>query len=144
MSVEKNRREAQRWFETAEGDLETADVLLTNHRYAHACFHSQQCGEKAFKALWYLLDADPWGHSIKRLLQGLESVDLRMFTGLKDLEKSAIILDRFYITTRYPNGLPDLTPEEAYLEEDAKSCIEHAKKIISSVSSILLSPEFNR
>ena len=57
---------------------------------------------------------------------------IRQFTlGLwkKHLEKSATILDRFYITTRYPNGLPDLTPEEAYLEEDAISCLDYAKKI---------------
>lgn len=138
MSLEKNRREAQRWFQTAKGDLETAEVLLINSRYAHACFHAQQCGEKAIKALWHLLDADPWGHSVIKLLQGLASVDLKRYNELKHLEKSAIILDRFYITTRYPNGLPDLTPEEAYLEEDAMDCIEHAKKIINSISSILI------
>jgi HEPN domain-containing protein len=30
------------------------------------------------------------------------------------------------------NGLPDLTPEEAYLEEDAQVCIENAGKIIEA------------
>ena len=30
MSVEKNRREAQRWFKTAQGDLESAVVLMKN------------------------------------------------------------------------------------------------------------------
>ena len=142
MSLEKNRKEAQRWFETAEGDLETAVVLLANHRYAHACFHAQQCGEKAMKAVWYLVDEDPWGHSVIKLLQGLESVDAEIFEQLGHLEKSATILDRFYITTRYPNGLPDLTPDEAYLEEDALSCIEHATKIIDSVNSILTNSSY--
>lgn len=137
MSLEKNRKEAQRWFETAKGDLETAVVLLSNRRYAHACFHAQQCGEKAMKSLWYFLDEDPWGHSVIKLLKGIESIDPEIFKRLKPLEKSATILDRFYITTRYPNGLPDLTPEEAYLEEDASSCIQHAREIIESVNSIL-------
>ena len=137
MSVEKNRKEAQRWFKTAKGDLETAVVLMKNHRYAHACFHAQQSGEKAIKDVWYFLDADPWGHSIKKLLQGLEAVDLKIFNELDRLEKSAIILDQFYITTGYPNGLPDLTPEEAYLHDDARNCIEIAEKIIEAVNSIL-------
>jgi HEPN domain-containing protein len=137
MSVEKNRREAERWFKTANGDLESAMVLLENRRYSHACFHAQQSGEKAMKAVWYRLDADPWGHSIKKLLLNLETIDLKSFNKLKKLEKSATILDRFYITTRYPNGLPDLTPEEAFLEDDASSCIEHAKKILSAIEALI-------
>jgi len=138
MSVEKNRREAERWFKTAQGDFESAVILLKNNRYAHSCFHAQQSGEKAMKAVWYLLDADPWGHSITKLIQGLEQVDIKTYKKIKGLEKNAVLLDRFYITTRYPNGLPELTPEEAYLEEDAKNCIENAKKIIKVVSSILI------
>jgi len=133
MSVDKNRREAERWFKTAQGDLDSAMILLKNNRYAHACFHSQQSGEKAVKAVWYYLDADPWGHSIKKLLQDLEQVDLNTYEKFKALEKCAVLLDRFYITTRYPNGLPELTPEEAYLEEDAVQCIENAGKIINAV-----------
>ena len=137
MSVEKNRREAERWFKTAQGDLASATILLENNRYAHSCFHAQQSGEKAIKAVWYLLDADPWGHSIKKLIQGLEQVDLKAHNKLKPLENCAVLLDRFYITTRYPNGLPDLTPEEAYLAEDAKGCIENARKIIKAVKSMV-------
>lgn len=138
MSVEKNKREAVRWLNTAEGDLDTAIVLLNNHRYAHSCFHAQQCGEKALKAVCYLLDADPWGHSIKKLLQGLEAIDLITYNKLKNLNRSATLLDRFYITTRYPNGLPDLTPEEAYLEEDAEGCIENAEKILIAIKPLIL------
>ena len=138
MSVEKNRREAERWFKTAQGDLESAVILMENNKYAHSCFHSQQAGEKAIKQIWYLLDVDPWGYSIKKLIQGLEQVDLMAHKKLKSLEKCAVLLDRFYITTRYPNGLPELTPEEAYLEEDAINCIENAKKIIKVVNSQLV------
>lgn len=138
MSVEKNRREAERWFKTAQGDLDSAIILLKNSRYAHSCFHSQQSGEKAVKAVWYYLDADPWGHSIKKLIQDLKQVDLNAYAKFKTLEKCAVQLDRFYITTRYPNGLPELTPEEAYLEEDAVKCIENAKKFIDAVRSVLV------
>ena len=36
--------------------------------YAQACFYAQQGAEKAVRSLWYLEDADPWGHSVKRLI----------------------------------------------------------------------------
>jgi HEPN domain-containing protein len=36
------------------------------------------------------------------------------------------VLDRFYIPTRYPNGLPDLTPAEAFTADDAEVCLEYA------------------
>ena len=138
MSVEKNKKEAERWFTTAQGDFKTASILMNNGRYAHACFHFQQTGEKAIKAVWYLLDADPWGHSITKLLQDLEAIDLPTFNKLEHLLKPATLLDRFYITTRYPNGLPELTPEEAYLEEDAQSCLENSQKILSAAEPIIL------
>ena len=134
MSVEKNRKEAQRWLDTAKGDLKTAVILKNNNRFAHSCYHSQQSGEKSLKAIWYFLDADPWGHSIKKLLTDLEAVDSHVYSNLKHLEKSAIILDRFYITTRYPNGLPEITPEEAYLKEDAETCLQHAEEIINAIN----------
>jgi len=65
MSVDKNRAEAQRWLKTALDDWDTA-ALQKNKKFAHSCFHAQQTGEKALKSIWYLVDADPWGHSIKK------------------------------------------------------------------------------
>jgi HEPN domain-containing protein len=138
MSLEKNRLEAERWLKTAEGDLETAVVLFKNIKFAHSCFHSHQAGEKALKAVWYLLEADPWGHSIKKLIQDLEHVDLSAKRKFEQVTKNAVLLDRYYLPTRYPNGLPDLTPEEAFLEDDAKMCIDNAGKIIETVKSCLV------
>ncbi len=135
MSLEKNRQEAERWLKTAEGDLETAVILQENKKYAPSCFHSQQAGEKAIKAVWYLLDADPWGHSIQKLIQDLKHVDLNTMKQFDQIKKCAAILDRYYIPTRYPNGLPDLTPEEVYLEEDAQACIENATKILEAAQN---------
>ena len=39
-------------------------------------------------------------------------------------------LDKLYIPTRYPNGLPDITPSEAYSLLDAQNAIKAAKHII--------------
>lgn len=75
MSEEKNSAEVSRWIETADGDLDTARILRENSRFHHACFHAQQAGEKALKALWYRLDADPWRHSIIKLIEDLEELN---------------------------------------------------------------------
>jgi HEPN domain-containing protein len=137
MSIEKNIYEALRWLRTGEDDLDAAVVLRKNKKFPHACFHAQQAGEKALKAVWYYADADPWGHSIRRLIEDLENEDLNLFDRLKSLLRAATILDRFYIPTRYPNGLPELTPGEAYLDEDAEQCIQHASEILAAVKSLL-------
>jgi HEPN domain-containing protein len=59
MSVSKDRYTAERWLATAEEDLRAAHALAEAGLHAHACFAAQQCGEKAVKALWYLLGEDP-------------------------------------------------------------------------------------
>ena len=83
MSTEKNAREASRWLTTADSDLDTATILRQSGKFAHSCFHAQQAGEKAIKALWIFADADPWGHSIKKRIEDLEQVkDTR---GISDL-----------------------------------------------------------
>lgn len=143
MSIEKNVAEALRWLRTGEDDLDAAIVLRKNGKYPQACFYAQQAGEKVLKAVWYYSDADPWGHSIRKLIEDLESVDLNLYDRLKDFLKAGTILDRFYIPTRYPNGLPELTPGEAYMEEDAEECIRHANEILVAVRSLLPSDNKN-
>ena len=137
MSIEKNIREAIRWLSTAEDDNDSAIILKENGKFAHSCFHAQQAGEKALKAVWFFADADPWGHSIKKLIEDLNSVDLKLYQRLEPFTRMGLVLDRFYIPTRYPNGLPDITPDEAFTDEDADTCISYSKKIIDEVRSIL-------
>ncbi len=137
MSTEKNIREALRWFTTAEDDNDSAVILKENGKFAHSCFHAQQAGEKALKAVWYFADADPWGHSIKKLIEDLNSVDLKLYQRLESYTRIGMLLDRFYIPTRYPNGLPDITPDVAFKDEDADTCITYSKKIIDEVRLIL-------
>ena len=124
MSAEKNANEARRWMDTAASDWQTAEILFKNGRYAHCCFHAQQAAEKAVKALWHAHDADPWGHSIKKLIEEFEEVDSRLFYEMKRFIKTGALLDRFYIPTRYPNGLPDITPDMAYYEEDGQTALD--------------------
>lgn len=137
MSTEKSSHEARRWLATAEDDLDTAMILMREGKYAHSCFHSQQAGEKALKALWYSADADPWSHSIKKLIEDLEPVNSALYEAMQPLIKLAMLLDRFYIPTRYPNGLPDITPDKAFGEEDAETCLKHSMQILDTVRSTI-------
>lgn len=54
---------------------------------------------------------------------------------LPDLERwieRAALLDKFYIPTRYPNGLPDLTPGQVYTREDAQRGLETAHNLVAA------------
>ena len=127
MSQDRRLHEARRWLLTAEEDLDAARALRDAGKFSHACFHAQQCGEKALKAVWHSLDEDPWGHSVQKLLADILPPAVR--ERLEAFKEQATLLDRYYIPTRYPNGLPDLTPGQCYLLEDAESCIEAAEKL---------------
>jgi len=130
MSIEKNRYEAERWLRTAEQDLAAARVLHESGMYSQSCFLCQQAGEKALKALWRLFDADPWGHSVQRLVEDF-SGDLET---REEWINHAALLDKYYIPTRYPNGLPDLTPGEVYREDDSTRGLTSAQTLISGVT----------
>ena len=129
MSLAKSRHEAERWLQTAEEDLKAAELLAQAGAYAQACFYTQQSGEKAIKALWYLIDADPWGHSIQKLI-----TEFPEKTSLPEWEvwiERGALLDKFYIPTRYPNGLPDLTPGQVYTRDDAQRGLAAARALVA-------------
>ena len=45
--------------------------------------------------------------------------------------ESAKILDKYYIPTRYPNGLDAGAPADAYTAAEARQAIEYANEIIT-------------
>jgi HEPN domain-containing protein len=142
MSQSANQHEAERWLQTAQEDLEAAQTLADHKMYAQACFYAQQSAEKAVKALWYGSDADPWGHSIQRLITEFPyQADL---PDRDDWIRHGALLDQFYIPTRYPNGLPDLTPGQVYRQEDADRALAAARALVTACQqwlTISLSPE---
>ena len=90
MSEEKNHAESVRWLDTARGDLATARVLLSNGRYAHSCFHAQQAAEKAMKSSWYSLDHDPWGHSVRKLIDDLKELHANCYAPAGNLDNGLV------------------------------------------------------
>jgi HEPN domain-containing protein len=104
--------------------------LAASGFHAQACFWGQQCAEKAAKAMWLATGDDPWGHSIQALIDEFTKKD--SLEDSKSLREKAAVLDRFYIPTRYPNGLPDLTPHKTYFAADSQQAIEVANDLLET------------
>jgi HEPN domain-containing protein len=128
MGREKDLQDANRWLLQAKDDLSAASLLITGKKYAQACFLCHQAGEKAIKSLWYLCGEDPWGHSISRLMDTFP--DKAIKEKLVHIIEYGKSLDRLYIPTRYPNGLPDIIPGDAYGKVEAEEAVKAAEKII--------------
>lgn len=71
------------------------------------------------------------------MIDDLKDFDIDLFKHLEDLLLVGSKLDRFYIPTRYPNGLPDLTPDKAYFEEDASAAIELSEQLVERVRPLI-------
>jgi len=130
----KFEKEAKRWFNQALEDLQSAKILLNNKRYYLVCFLCQQIVEKALKSVLYFNKEDlVIGHSVKKLADWAGEFD----EDFKKLGNKISILDAYYITTRYPNGLPDGIPAEVFNEEIAKSAFELTEETIQTVRKYL-------
>lgn len=119
------------WLAQAIRDLEKANMDLKWEYYEWACFTSQQAAEKAVKALFQYIHADAWGHSVSKLLKELPGG----IVVLEELIEEAILLDRFYIPTRYPNGFDLGIPKDYFTRSDAEDACKAAEKIIEFCKS---------
>lgn len=134
MSLERYRHEARLWLGQAGDDLEAARTLSAAGNHAQACFLSQQSGEKALNAVWYLFGLDPWGHSLSNLIAELPVESARR--SLEPLVDAASALDKLYIPTRYPNGLPNMMPRDAYRARDSEAAITAAVQVLEAAREL--------
>ena len=131
MSREKSSSEARRWLDQAAADLRAAEHSTRAGSHEWACFQAQQAAEKALKALWFANGFEPWGHSVLKLIEDYPDASVRL-ARLESLSSSAKALDKLYIPTRYPNGLPDLSPFEVYTEIEAQVAIAAARSVVAA------------
>lgn len=126
--------ESQRWIRQAANDLDFARLGLREGFYAQTCFQTQQAAEKALKALYYARgDRLVIGHSVWQLLQGLLSYHPSL-AAHSDLAKR---LDQYYISPRYPNGLPAGSPFEVFTQSQAAEAVAGVEKLLTDVQSLL-------
>ena len=126
------KEESLRWLTHAKDEFEDADELRKRGRFYLALFHFQQATEKAFRAYLY---------------SKLESVQVFYTHSIVDLSEMAVELDpdfkqvasakkldRYYIMTRYPNGLPGGVPSRYFDDpEEAEEAMRIARSAIELI-----------
>jgi len=126
--------EAQRWLSQAKNDLEAAKWNSEGKFYAQACFFSQQAAEKALKAYLFSIGKRKIiTHSTYSLAKECAQEN-NIFNSIFSI---CVKLDKNYIPSRYPNGLPDSTPSEFFIKQDAQVSIDQSVKIIEIVSKLI-------
>lgn len=124
--------EGLRWLRQAQQDMDDARYAHQGNRFNLACFMAQQAAEKAIKGFLYAQGRTlVIGHSVARLCQ--EASDF--LVEFEDLRRRAAPLDKYYIPTRYPNGLPGGIPSEAFDQADADRALELAGHVIGFVEN---------
>jgi len=102
----------QAWLVRARSDLALAraalnvpDVLLED-----ACFHTQQCAEKALKALLIRREiAFPYTHVVETLLDILAGAGVDVPPEVDE----AVVLTQYAVQARYPGAWGPVTTSEA-------------------------------
>jgi HEPN domain-containing protein len=126
------KEESLRWLTQAKDEFEDADELRKRGRFYLALFHFQQATEKAFKAYLFLRVKSVevfYTHSIDELSKMAVEID----PDFKEV-MPAKRLDRYYIPTRYPNGLPGGVPSRYYDDpQEAEEAMYLAKGVIDLV-----------
>ena len=118
----------ERWLIKAEHDLRSArnDLNDVPPLTDTACFHAQQCVEKALKA--YLAFKDEHiekTHLLYILLNRCAKID-KEFLKFADIAES---LSKYAVTTRYPDDWRDIPVEEA------EAAVKSASEVLSFVRS---------
>jgi len=124
------------WIRQAKRDLESARSQRQQGFHEWACFIAQQAAEKALKAVYQRLGAETWGHSIVELTKGLEE-KLPVPDALRD---AALVLDRLYVPTRYPNGWAEGTPADFITDKDSSHAISGSEGIVQFCADRLARP----
>ncbi len=131
-----SREEALRWFTQAKDEFLDADELRKRERFYLALFLFQQAAEKALKAFLYLKIKSKevfYTHSVNDLSKMAIEIDSE-FKIIAPAKK----LDQYYISTRYPNGLPGGVPSRYFDDpKEAKDAMVLAKEIIDLVEKKL-------
>jgi HEPN domain-containing protein len=120
------------WFRQAEADLSHARHALAGAHYEWACFAAQQSAEKALKAVHGARQQEAWGHSVTELLVALD--DRSVSAEMVDRGRA---LDKLYIATRYPNGLPVGAPADYYTRPEAERAISDGEAILDWCRGVL-------
>lgn len=121
------------WLRQARKDLLWAKDTAQAGHFAQSCFVSQQVAEKALKAIAYFRGYDLIkSHSLVNIIKDL-SIN-------SQLAEYARVLDLYYLSSRYPDALPDNTvPSDFFTKDQAESAIKMAEAFLEKANHELSS-----
>jgi len=131
--------EAHRWWTQALNDHAFVHHMAREALYFDkACFIAQQAGEKALQACLYGEGRrEVLGHALVVFVQDLAGRE----AAFGAMAGQAARLDRYYIPTRYPNGLPGGTPFETYSADDLAAAVADMDAVFAVVERFLRARE---
>ena len=117
------------WLRKVHADTVMARVAMTLDEplYDQACFHAQQAGEKALKALLVALEQPvPKTHDVTRLLELVEV----MLGPQEHLREPTAVLSLFAVGPRYP-----MANETQVDRAEAEETLTHMDHVLAFVES---------
>lgn len=125
---------SENWIKQSNYDLESAKSNAELGNHALACFLSHESAVKIVSGYLYSKGAEfVWGSSLSDLCE-----DAMVFDPSFDLVKSvAMLLDKYYLPTRFPTNLPGDSPYEVYDNNDSSRAIEIAEEVTKTIKSRL-------
>lgn len=124
-----NPSDAKVWINYSESDLRAANTLLKSKEFfpLQVCFLSQQCAEKAIKAILIFEEVNfPKIHDLDRL-RDLIPKGWKVKEQFQDLAELTI----WAVESRYPGDMPDVT------EQEARETLRLAGAVFDTVSTEL-------
>lgn len=126
--------EGKHWLDQSEEDLRWAAALADQGAYHLACFLSQQVAGEALKGFLYAQGEEVvLGHSVQRLCEMAAAYQ-------PDFARRAerwSLLDRYYLTARYPISLPDRIPAHVITREAAVGAVRLAQEAVDFIRGFL-------
>ena len=133
--MQRSRLEtAKQWLATAEQDYAVA-LRLADDMPNVACFHAQQAAEKAVKAALVARCGDSArDHSIVALLAECTISGLSISENLID---DARRLDKFYVSSRFPDALGELDPTTMFGKAEAYEAASRSLPFVAFAKNVL-------
>ncbi len=124
-------REGLRRLRQVQADVGWTGQPAEEGAYHLACFLAQKVAETALKAFSYAEGEEiVFGHSVQRLCMAAAAFDAEF----EVRARSWSVLDGYYVSTRYRNGLPDGIPVDVYTREATQDAVALADDVVGFVA----------
>ncbi len=121
------------WLRQAEADLAAAYDLYRCGHWSWCCFICQQSAEKSIKAILEYYGRATRGHNLVEMIKEVEKhVDVP-----REVIRACYILNRYYITTRYPNAFVSGAPVDMFTREDAEEALRYAEEVLKFARRVI-------